>query len=403
MVPGEGSKPPAVILKELRAALDAAHAVPLSCLDSSDLGEWICTVESTIGSKTDALRAKSVSAGTDAQIGPLHGSRTIDQYVAARVPVNPQTVRSYNLLGQWLHDFPLLEEAFAAGHVSYDHLDELRRIDRNRHRRLHRYMIDAQEFFIEAATEVDDWDEFGRAVGYWVNIVDPDGNIPKEQLACRKWAMRKNADGSWTGSFRFDPVTGQAVNTAIEAEEQRLLDEDAEHGYERTAQQRKADAVAAVVTRGAARNPDSRVATPLVHIVIGEKTAEQMVEAATSGSEEAIEIDPNNPDYRCEFADGTPVHPNLAMAVLAVANFKQLVLEPPSRILDLGRSTRSFPRDIKMAILVAARGRCRSPGCDAPFSWLQADHIHAWANHFPTSTENSQAKCGPDNRFKGAS
>ena len=96
--------------------------------------------------------------------------------------------------------------------------------------------------------------------------------------------MRKNADGSWTGSFRFDPVTGQAVNTAIETEEQRLLDEDAEHGYERTAQQRKADAVAAVTTRGAARNPDSSVATPLVHIVIGEKTAEQMVEAAPAAA-----------------------------------------------------------------------------------------------------------------------
>ena len=63
------------------------------------------------------------------------------------------------------------------------------------------------------------------------------------------------------------------------------------------------------------------------------------------------------------------------LAVMAVAQMKRIILEPESAILDLGRDARSFTKNMKLAMLVAARGRCSSFGCDAPFSWLQADHI----------------------------
>lgn len=397
---------PNVVLKQLSDQIDSALDVRLNCLHIDDLGDWVCRVESQLASKFAALQAKSVAAADDAALAPRNGVRATDQYVAARVPVDPATVRADGRIGVWLGDFPILERQFQRGRLSREHVEFLRKADNPR---IQRHMIDAQEFFTRIASEFD-WVDFGNNFGYWLLAADPDGEQPKEQLAQRRFTLKKNPDGTWRGSFRLDPIAGSAVNTAISHEANRLRDDDNQANAHRTSVQRNADALTNIVTRGAKRNPKTPLPAPLVHVTVGQLLAEDMVREAARRADardngEVYEAEPliasgTDPNRRCELADGTPIHPHMAMAVLAVANFKRLVLDPDSRILDLGDSVRSFPKDLKLAILAAARGRCRNAGCDAPYTWLQPDHIRAHNNQGPTSTDNSQGLCEPDNQYK---
>ena len=54
-------------------------------------------------------------------------------------------------------------------------------------------------------------------------------------------------------------------------------------------------------------------------------------------------------------------------------------------------------------MIVEARGRCQTKGCDAPFAWLHADHLHPHSKGGPTRMDNGGMKCGPDNLAKGNS
>ena len=108
-----------------------------------------------------------------------------------------------------------------------------------------------------------------------------------------------------------------------------------------------------------------------------------------------------DPAARCELVDGTPIHPRWVLGLLGVATLRRLVLGADSEILDLGREVRTFPRKLKDAIFGAHRGTCANDGCDAPFSWLQADHVIPWTRNGPTATDNGQPLCRPDNNVKG--
>lgn len=61
---------------------------------------------------------------------------------------------------------------------------------------------------------------------------------------------------------------------------------------------------------------------------------------------------------------------------------------------------RSFPKPIRNVLMVAARGRCRVGGCDAPFAWLQVDHHQPYSKGGPTRADNGHIRCDPDNKHK---
>ena len=78
-----------------------------------------------------------------------------------------------------------------------------------------------------------------------------------------------------------------------------------------------------------------------------------------------------------------------------------MVFGAGGEIIDLGRAVRGFPPRLRQALLVQARGRCRSPGCDAPLAWLQADHLIPWHRQGATTLANGQILCDPHNKAKG--
>jgi len=390
-----GVTPSETVLKTVSASLDEALAVPLSTMSVDELGDWVCVVESTLSAKLAALQARSVQAADDACVGPCNGAHTTAQYVAARTPVDPAVVRRHGHLGRFLNSMPVLQTAFEAGRLSVEHVEVLRKIDKPE---VHYLLVDSQDMLLDAATSCD-WKDFQQVVGYWVNAADPDGTLPKDQLRNNKFRMRRQPDGRFTGDFTLDPVTGQAVNTAVAREYQRLYKADTENGVDRPVPVRWAAAFANVMIRGA--NPtNTKTPAPLVHIVLGEQLAEELTAKLIDGDPTPVEASATEVDRRCEFIDGTPLHPNYAAAILAVGKLRRLVFGPGDAILNLGDDTRMFPPRLKQALLVTARGRCQISGCDAPFPWLQADHIIPVNKHGPTNIANGQILCDPHNKYK---
>jgi hypothetical protein len=74
------------------------------------------------------------------------------------------------------------------------------------------------------------------------------------------------------------------------------------------------------------------------------------------------------------------------------ADIIPVVLNGEGRILDLGRSSRIFSQDQRLA-LAARDGGCSFPSCTMPVGWTEAHHVDYWRNGGTTSTQNGCMLC----------
>ena len=75
------------------------------------------------------------------------------------------------------------------------------------------------------------------------------------------------------------------------------------------------------------------------------------------------------------------------------ANLIPVVLGGPSGILDIGRTSPSWPLSIRRAAALRDQG-CTYPGCHAPIAYCELHHIAHWIQHRgPTSLFNATHLC----------
>ena len=390
-----GGESLAAVAVQLGGALDRAAEVPVACHARTDVAGWVSSLVQA-KARIEALLCTALDAAALLGVPEAENQRSMPSVVSARTGADPRPVAADVRLGTWLRGYPIVADAFVRGAITRRHVEVLRALDGPRTRD---HLADAQDYLVDAA-QACGWTDFVRVVRTWELAFDPDGIEPVEQRANRSCSVRKTADGSVTGRFQLDPIAGQAFLTSLEQQEQRLYRGDDETGAARTGSQRRADALVDLVTRGAVR-PDGSVPGPLVHVVFGAASLERHLGGGGNEGETAARRRTDDPDRRCELVDGTPIHPDHALAALAAASeVRRLVLDARSAAIDLGRRARRFPPHVKHALLAAARGRCQIPGCDSPPGWLQADHIHPWHRNGPTSIENGQILCDPHNKRK---
>ncbi len=386
-------------LTKLEKALDECLDLPLSCLSAVELAERVCALE-RLSARFEALRSSTLAAASQAVEGPGAfkelGFRHAIDFVADASKADPRELRRLSKLGRWLTDFPLFAQAFAAGELTKRHVRELQKLDNPK---LHHQLIESQELLLDAARNCD-FTDFINVLAYWLNAADPDGCEPAEEMAKTMCSYRKHADGSVTGRFSFDALTGQAFRRLLELESQKLFRSDGEAGVSRTPAQRQGSALISLMVRGSQSGGDSSV-TPLINLVVGQELAETIVRQLADGEEVNVEPGYTNLNRRCELDDGTPIHPRLAATALAVGRFRRIVFDSESRPVDVAARLRAFPPWMRQVLLVRARGRCQIPGCDAPFAWLQADHVVPHSRGGPTKLSNGQILCEPHNKWKG--
>lgn len=375
--------------------------------DVDELGDAVCELIE-LNNKLDATMARLVSAAERNGVPQASGQRTVGQYVAARTTAAPIKVNRISTLARWLRGFPLFESAFGTT-LRVEHVDYLRKLD-TRYATNQRLLAD-QQILIDAAATCS-FKDFTKACDYWLILIDPDGNEPKDQIAKTSLRVRNGSGGRGEISGECDALTRQALSTAIDHEATKIRLADKEAGIARTQGQRQMAALVNLVTRGFARE-DGTFPVPLVNVVMSLKVAEwaqETLAAGVSNPHGEVPVDLNAVDGRCELIDGTPIHPFLALFmfnnigsnILGAPNLRRYVMEADSRLLDVSVNSRYFPNWMKTAGAVQSRGQCETHGCDAPLHWLQADHIDPVANGGETRFDNEQMQCDPDNHAKGA-
>ena len=345
----------------------------------------------------DGVIASSILEADRAGVAAKAGTRTMAQYVSARTHAAPASVRGDERVGRWASSLATVEDAMLDGRLSRQHCDHLRRLE---NQRVAEAMRRDQHLFVEWARDLE-WKSFESACAYWLKVNDQDGAEPEDEAAENSLVVRRQPDGRVKGSFDLDPITGEIVMQQISTEEAALFSEDEERRFPRTVSQRRTQAFANLVRRGAGRTTNS--AKPLIHVVMSLRILENAIaQLAKDPSEQDFTsmLDRNDPDGRCELIDGTPVHPKYALVLMMQARVRRQVLGAKDVTLDASYETRLFPDWMHHIRLVETRGQCAVAGCDAHHSWLHRDHKQPRSKQGPTTLANLDNLCGADNRFK---
>lgn len=384
------------LLTDLSDLLDQVAEVDLDAMDRDELTQWTLAWPA-IEAKVAGLAGSAMAAADRLQVQADGGQRSLAAFVAHHTRSAPEHVGARLRLGRFLREAPGFATALQAGVISLAHVEAMRNALNNRNRPSFAADEDA---LLGAATSLD-VREFDQVVQCWDNAADPDGTKPKAQRDKRAVSTRKLPDGCVEGNFRLDPLAGETFLNALHLESERLRKEDLHlpKGHQpRTRNQLAADALTNLVTRGAARNAQGRLPKPLLSLVLSEQVAEDLRRWLTDPTV-TIATDPFDWDRRCHLPDGTQLHPHLLAGALDVAVLRRLVMSSESEILDLGVEVRCFPAKLAEAIKIRDGGRCRmQDGCDAPYQWLEIDHVQPFRHFGSTSTGNGRCGCQGHNR-----
>ena len=100
---------------------------------------------------------------------------------------------------------------------------------------------------------------------------------------------------------------------------------------------------------------------------------------------------------QCAVADGPGIAPETARRLACDCSLVTIAEDSSGKALSVGRRTRSVPPSIRRA-LVARDGRCQFPGCER-HRWVDAHHIHHWAQGGETSVDNLVLLCRHHHRL----
>ncbi len=304
--------------------------------------------------------------------------------------------------GLWLVDFPLLADAWAAGVLTEDHVKELRKADNPR---VHQLLIRDQQLHIDAAESLE-FKSWLNHLAYWLLAADPDGTLPTDREKSYGLRFKTDRQGDVHVTGLLDPLAGEALLTMVEHEADKIrrseLQDNLSPIHQSTMKQRQMTGLVRLCKRGFQRQ-DGGWPAPLVNIVMSPQVAADLISRMLDGDDHdpfELPIAHGDIDARSETIRGTPIDPRRAWPALVTGRLIRQVMTAPDQTVNLGTGVRLFNAAQKQALLVQSRGQCTTEGCDAPHTWLQADHRHPSSRGGQTNLEDGQMKCQPDNHRK---
>ncbi len=229
--------------------------------------------------------------------------------------------------------------------------------------------IDEAEL-LTAATE-QPADLFGATVREHLNERSGDDleERRKRQRAQRRLSFKRQPDGMFELFGRFDPLTGSRIEAAITAASNKLW--HAEDPKNRaTPQQRLADALELLVTRGGGKTADTAQGVDLLVIIDYDILAGRLA----------------NP----RLVDGTPLSAQELLRLACDANILPAIFDQKSRPLWLGRGKRHATKH-QRSVLAARDKGC--VGCATSPNWCQAHHVWHWEHGGGTDIDNMCLLC----------
>ncbi|HEV7680023.1 MAG TPA: DUF222 domain-containing protein [Candidatus Dormibacteraeota bacterium] len=268
-----------------------------------------------------------------------------------------------------LGDLPATEEGLQQGTIGFHHAAVIARCAAE----LGAEPVRRVETTLVEAAERLDPGRLGLVTRRLHYCVSPDGALrdANEQHARRWMHLSQTLDGVFVLDGRLDAEGGALLRTAINA-----LDTPAA-GDDRTAAQRRADALVELAWRQLNRGHLPSVAGERPHLTV---TAP---EAALGGVGHA-----GVP----ELGWAGPVVAETARRLGCDAAVSRIRVAQDGSPLDADRTIRTVPAAMRRALVLRDHG-CRFPGCDRPPEWTDAHHVRHWADGGETRLDNLVLLC----------
>jgi hypothetical protein len=225
--------------------------------------------------------------------------------------------------------------------------------------------------------------DLGRVVAYWRQAVERERAIDGDEAL--RAQRRLHASVTMHGMVRvdgmLDPENGETILTALRAvTDAEMRGRSKGDVDDRSAAQRRADALGEVCRQWLDRSDRPTVGGELPHVTV------TVSADALAGGEGAHEMDHTG-----------PISIRTARRFACDASVMRVVLSERSEPLDVGRRSKIVPAPLRRAVIVRD-GRCRFPGCDRPHTWCDAHHIVHWADGGSTALSNLLLLCRQHHR-----
>jgi hypothetical protein len=215
-----------------------------------------------------------------------------------------------------------------------------------------------------------------KAVQYWCHRADADldrdGPPPSRENSLR---VRTGSDGAVAGEFELDPIGGATVSEALRRIERDLYEQDRRDGVMRSRSERLAAALVEMAMRAYTAPGDGRRSEPLLVILAGEASVEQL----------------------CELATGLVITPHLIVPHLDHCQVQTFIFDGADRVIAASRQ-RTFRGMLRRAVQVRDRHCQHASGCDEPITRCDANHRVAHNEGGVTAEANGELECEPHNR-----
>jgi hypothetical protein len=267
-----------------------------------------------------------------------------------------------------------LSAALADGDITVGHVSTIARFASKEREPL---LADHEETLVQEASRLAVGD-FATVMRHWASLAD-------DQLArdsfMNKWERRRfNVSASLDGWSHIDgfidPEGAEIVTTALD----HIEPPDPEDVLDgpRSLAQRRADALVGLASRYLKGERFKGVAANI----------NAVIDVATAAG-----VTPDAAQARCELEGAGAVARSVLEQMACNASFTRVVMAGPSKVLDVGRSSRYATPSQRKALLVRDR-HCRAPGCRRRANWCDAHHIDGWVDDMgETNIDNLVLLC----------
>ncbi len=295
--------------------------------------------------------------------------------------LDQSVAQQYVSLGRKLERLPEVAAAFADGDISLRHAQVLANAYSAKRAAA---LAEVEGQLVEVARECTPKKLHG-ILRHYTDQLDGDGGAANDEadLDARALYLSKTLCGRWDVRGTVDPVTGELIAAAVNAEMTR----DLQANDQRRTPQRRADALANICRHALERGElgESHGVRPHVSIVVD---LDEMPWFGPAPAEPKL-----HPDLR---HDGDQSATSIEF-VLCDCDITRVITKGKSEVLDLGRST-PVASPSQWKALVARDRHCQAPGCRRPPADCQAHHKWHWTRGGPTDLDNLVLLCWSHHR-----
>jgi hypothetical protein len=318
--------------------------------------------------RLEGLCHLAVGAHDRAMAWKADGARSEKEWLAARCGTSLGEAAGRAETARRLGQLPATAQALAHGAISPAHA----RVAAKAARDLPCEAIGGLDALVAGQGSQVDAGQLRGAVDDYAHAVAPHSLVARQERAwqTRRLNIRRTADDGGVFEASLDKVGCEMVLTALAP-----LSVPTGEGDERTAEQRRADALVELARRALDQGelPESGGVRPHVTVVI-DLPALLLAQGA-----DAAQLD------RLGAISG-----ETARRLACDAGVSRVLTDGPSQILDAGRATRTVTPAQRRALVVRDRG---CVGCRAPAAWCEAHHVVHWVDHGATDLSNLVLLC----------